>query len=206
MMTQSATNQAIEFHFDFASPFGYFAAHQIDDLAARHGRSVQWRPLLLGAVFKETGARPLTDIPMKAGYARHDIQRTARRLGIPLQMPKPFPFASIAACRAFYWLDETDPEAAKALAKALYQEAFAKGGEISSPQAVVQVAAGLGHDAGQVEAALKDPEVKERLRVVVQSAIEREIFGSPFFLVDGEPFWGHDRMALLEAWLESGGW
>lgn len=205
-MTQDSTDKAIEFHFDFASPFGYFAAQQIDDLAARHGRSALWRPVLLGAVFKETGARPLTEIPMKAGYAKHDIQRTARRMGIPFQLPKPFPFASIAACRAFYWLDKADPDAAKGLAKALYHEAFAKGGEISSSQAVVQVAAGLGHDAGEVEAALKDSEVKERLRVVVQSAIEREIFGSPFFLVEGEPFWGHDRMDMLEAWLESGGW
>ncbi|TQV77965.1 2-hydroxychromene-2-carboxylate isomerase [Denitrobaculum tricleocarpae] len=205
-MIETKTTDVIEFHFDFASPFGYFAAQEIDGLAARHGRSAVWRPVLLGAVFKETGARPLTEIPMKAGYARHDIQRTARRMGIPFQMPSPFPFATIAACRAFYWLDALDPEAAKTLAKALYDEAFGKGGDISSAQSVVQVAAGLGHDAGQVEAALKDPEVKERLRAVVQSAIEREIFGSPFFIVDDEPFWGHDRMAMLEDWLQNGGW
>ncbi len=205
-MNQKKTTDVIEFHFDFASPFGYFAAQEIDSLAARHDRSAVWRPVLLGAVFKETGARPLTEIPMKAGYARHDIQRTARRMGLAFQMPSPFPFATIAACRAFYWLDALDPEAAKTLAKALYDEAFGKGGDISSAQSVVQVAAGLGHDAGQVEAALKDPEVKEQLRSVVKSAIEREIFGSPFFLVDGEPFWGHDRMAMLEDWLQSGGW
>ncbi len=205
-MTSNSLTSPIEFHFDFASPFGYFAAQEIDALAARYGREVIWRPLLLGAVFKETGARPLTDIPMKAGYARHDIQRTARRMGIAFQLPSPFPFASIAACRAFYWLDAIDPGAAKTLAKALYHEAFGKGGEISAAQSVVQIAEGLGHDAGQVGAALKNPEVKERLRAVVQTAIEREIFGSPFFIVDGEPFWGHDRMAMLEDWLKSGGW
>lgn len=205
-MTETSTKPVVEFHFDFASPFGYFAAQQIDDLAARQGRTALWRPVLLGAVFKETGARPLTEIPMKAGYARHDILRTARRMGLSFRMPDPFPFATIAACRAFYWLDAIDPEAARDLAKALYHEAFGKGGEIASAQAVTKVAAGLGHDASAVEAALKDPEVKERLRAVVQSAIDREIFGSPFFIVDGEAFWGHDRMAMLEAWLESGGW
>lgn len=205
-MTENSTNPVVEFHFDFASPFGYFAAQQIDDLAARHGRTALWRPVLLGAVFKETGARPLTEIPMKAGYAKHDIQRTVRRMGLSFRMPEPFPFATIAACRAFYWLDAVDPEAAKVLAKALYHEAFGKGGEIASAQSVIKLAAGLGHDASEVEAALKDPEVKERLRAVVQSAIERGIFGSPFFIVDGEPFWGHDRMEMLEAWLESGGW
>ncbi|WP_282610771.1 2-hydroxychromene-2-carboxylate isomerase [Pelagibius sp. Alg239-R121] len=205
-MTNATPNDPIEFHFDFSSPFGYFAAQQIDELAARHDRSVLWRPLLLGAVFKETGVRPMTSIPMKAGYAAHDLKRTARRYGFAWTMPESFPFSSIAACRAFYWLDGRDPDAAKDLAKALYREAFAEGREIATSQAVVTVAARLGHDAETVDAALKNPDVKERLRVAVQEAIDRKIFGSPFFLVGEEPFWGHDRMDMLEDWLESGGW
>lgn len=200
------TKDPIEFHFDFASPFGYFAAQQIDDLAERQGRKVVWRPFLLGAVFKETGGRPITSIPMKAAYAAHDLKRTARRHGIPWTMPEVFPFPSIAACRAFYWLDDRDPVAAKHLAKALYAEAFAAGRPISALPEVVAVAVRLGHDANEVENALKDPAVKDRLRSVVQAAIDREIFGSPFFVVDGEPFWGHDRLDMMEDWINSGGW
>ncbi len=196
----------IEFHFDFASPFGYFAAQQIDELAERQGRDVSWRPFLLGAVFKETGGRPLTSIPMKSSYAAHDIKRTARRYNIPWTMPEVFPFPSMAACRAFYWLDERDPAAAKELAKALYAEAFEAGRSIAALPDVVAVAARLGHDPEEVEMATKDPAIKSRLRTVVQSAIDREIFGSPFFIVDGEAFWGHDRMGMLEDWLETGGW
>ena len=205
-MTSAIQNDPIEFHFDFSSPFGYFAAQQIDELAARCGRSVAWRPFLLGAVFKETGGRPITSIPMKAGYAAHDLKRTARRCGIPWTMPEVFPFPSIAACRAFYWLNARDPGAAKTLAMALYDQAFAVGRPIAALPEVVAVAARLGHDAEEVAAALKDPAVKEQLKAVVQEAIDREIFGSPFFLVDGEPFWGHDRMEMLESWLKTGGW
>lgn len=200
------TKDPIEFYFDFSSPFGYFAAQHIDDLAVRQGREVLWRPFLLGALFKETGGRPITTIPMKAAYSAHDLARTARRYGFPWTMPEVFPFPSIAACRAFYWLDERDPAAAKELAKALFKEAFAAGRPIAALPEVVAVAVGLGHEAEEIEAAAKTPEIKDRLRVIVQSAIDREIFGSPFFLVDGEPFWGHDRLGMLEDWLETGGW
>jgi 2-hydroxychromene-2-carboxylate isomerase len=55
----------LDFYFDFASPYGYLASTQIDALAGRYGRTVAWRPIVLGAAFKETGARPLTQTPLK---------------------------------------------------------------------------------------------------------------------------------------------
>ena len=62
----------IDFYFDFSSPYGYFAAEKIDALAAQHGRGVNWRPILLGAVFKVNGQQPLANIPLKGDYAAHD--------------------------------------------------------------------------------------------------------------------------------------
>jgi hypothetical protein len=79
--------QAVEFYFDFSSPYGYFAAAKIDALAARHGRSTIWRPILLGAVFKITGQQPLTTIPLKGSYAVHDLKRSARWFELPFRMP-----------------------------------------------------------------------------------------------------------------------
>jgi 2-hydroxychromene-2-carboxylate isomerase len=55
-------------------------------------------------------------------------------------------------------------------------------------------------------AALADPAVKARLRAEVDAAIARGVFGSPYFVVDGEPFWGHDRLDQVERWLATGGW
>jgi 2-hydroxychromene-2-carboxylate isomerase len=92
----------IDFYFDFSSPYGYLAAEQIDALGARHGRDVVWRPILLGVVFQQTGGQPLLNIPLKGGYARHDLARSARLLGLPFKLPDSFPFMSVAACRAYY--------------------------------------------------------------------------------------------------------
>jgi len=194
------------FYFDFSSPYGYLAAQRIDEVAERQGRTVAWRPFLLGVVFKQTRAEPLLNLPLKGDYARHDIARTARRLGVPFVLPQSFPFMAVASSRAFYWLHDQDPKAAWALAKALYHKAFGEGGDISRPEAVAEVAAGQGVDRDALLAALQDPAVKDRLKREVDAAVQAGAFGSPFFLVDGEPFWGVDRLPDVEAWLESGGW
>lgn len=196
----------IDFYFDFSSPYGYLAAEQIDALAAKHGRAVAWRPILLGVVFQQTGGQPLLNIPLKGGYARHDLARSARLLDLPFKLPEPFPFMSVAACRAFYWLQEDDPEGAVALAKTLYRAAFGKGGRIDSNEAVVQAATSAGIDGDELAAALNDPAVKQKLRDEVSQAISKGVFGSPLIVVDGEPFWGHDRLDQVDLWLQRGGW
>ncbi|MFQ6017366.1 MAG: 2-hydroxychromene-2-carboxylate isomerase [Kiloniellaceae bacterium] len=196
----------IEFYFDFSSPYGYLAAHRIGDIAAQHGRAVAWKPFLLGVVFKTTGQRPVVEVPMKGDYAVHDLARSARLLDVPFTLPEPFPFMSVAACRASYWLMDQDAGAAEELIMALYHAAFGAGRDISGAPTVAEVAAGLGHDEDQVLAALGDPAVKARLKTEVGAAIEKGVFGSPFMIVDGEPFWGHDRLDEVGIWLETGGW
>jgi len=110
----------IDFYFDFSSPYGYLASTRIDDLAARHGRSVTWRPILLGAVFKITGQQPLPTIPLKGSYAAHDLARSARLLKVPFKLPTKFPIGATAPSRAFYWVSDKDPTLARKLAQALY--------------------------------------------------------------------------------------
>ena len=137
---------AIEFYFDFSSPYGYLAAQRIDEVVAEYGREVAWKPFLLGALFKTTGSQPLLEIPMKGDYARRDLARGARLYEIPFVLPETFPFMSVAACRATYWLGERDAEAAKALAAALFDAVFGAGQSISRPEEVAAIAAELGHD------------------------------------------------------------
>ena len=197
---------AIEFWFDFSSPYGYLAAQRIDDVAARHSRGVAWRPFLLGAIFKTTGQQPLPHIPLKGDYVERDLPRSARHLGVPFVVPSPFPYMSAAAARAVYWLEDQDPAKAGVLAKALFDASFGEGRDISGAGAVVEIAAGIGIDAEALGAALKDPSVKARLRAIVDEALEKKIFGSPIMVVDGEPFWGHDRLSDVDQWLETGGW
>lgn len=197
---------AIDFYFDFSSPYGYFAAAKIDALAAKHGRNTAWRPILLGAVFKVTGQQPLTTIPLKGSYATHDLKRSARWFELPFRMPSRFPVPTQAACRVYYWLYDRDPDAAKTLALALYRAYFVEDRDISNPEVTANVAARLGHDKEAITHAINDPAVKERLKTEIDAAVERGVFGSPYIVIDGEPFWGSDRLPQIEQWLARGPW
>jgi 2-hydroxychromene-2-carboxylate isomerase len=196
----------IDFYFDFSSPYGYLASTRIDALAARHGRSVVWRPHLLGAVFKINDQRPLASIPLKNDYTARDLARTARLLNVPFKLPTKFPVGATAPSRAFYWVSDRDPVLAKSLAQAFYYAYFAEDRDISSPEVSANIAAKVGVDRAALLQALEDPSVKERLRTEVDAAIARGVFGSPYIIVDGEPFWGSDRLDQVEKWLETGGW
>jgi 2-hydroxychromene-2-carboxylate isomerase len=94
---------------------------------------------------------------------------------------------------------------ARQLAKALYKAYFAEDIDIGPEATVVEIAKSIGIDGAALAAALEDPAVKERVKKEVDAAIAKEVFGSPFFIVDGEPFWGVDRLNMLEQWLQQTG-
>jgi 2-hydroxychromene-2-carboxylate isomerase len=194
----------IDFYFDYSSPYGYFGAMKIDAIAAKHGREVNWKPILLGAVFKVTGAQPLPSLPLKGDYARRDIERSGRFHDIPIKQPSKFPIASVAPARAFYWLSERDPALARKLAKSLFRAYFIEDRDISSPEVTADVAATLGLQRDEVLAGMSAPAVKERLKSETDAAIKRGVFGSPYVVIDDEPFWGVDRFDQVERWLSQG--
>jgi 2-hydroxychromene-2-carboxylate isomerase len=196
----------IDFYFEFASPYGYLASTQIDAIGARHGRAVAWHPIMLGAAFKETGAKPLTQTPLKGPYLLHDAPRFARLLGVPFTAPPVMPANSLAASRACIWLEADDPALARRLAQAVLHAHWGEGHDISAPEQVAEIAAALGIGRDALLAAVADPAIKERLKRSTAAAIERGVFGSPFVFVDGEPFWGADRLPQIDAWLAQGGW
>ncbi|MBL8839267.1 MAG: 2-hydroxychromene-2-carboxylate isomerase [Alphaproteobacteria bacterium] len=198
--------QPVEFWFDFSSPYGYLAAQRIDAIAARHGRDVAWKPFLLGVAFKIAGTAPLLDVPLKGAYSKHDFARSARLLGVSFKLPASFPFSGVAASRAFYWLDGRDPALAVRFAKAAYHEAFGEGRDIVGAERVAAIAETLGIARADTLAALNDPAVKERLKREVDAGIAKGVFGSPYIIVDGEPFWGSDRLDQVDRWLATGGW
>lgn len=196
---------AIDFYFDFTSPYGYFAAQKIDQLGAAYGRAVEWHPMLLGVVFKTTGAAPLPQVPLKGPYSMHDFERSARFHGIDYRQPQPFPIATQATARAMLWLQEQyGKQRAIDFAKAAYRAYFVDGVQIGDAANVVQIAAEQGADAATLAEALGGAPLKERLKAEVEQAIARGVFGSPFMIVDGESFWGFDRFGQLEAYLRDG--
>lgn len=196
----------IDFYFDYSSPYGYFASARIDAIAAKHGRSVNWHPILLGAVFKVTGGAPLPSLPLKSDYASRDIPRCARAFNLPFKFPSKFPIGTQAAARMTVWAQGIDPARAKTLATKLYTAYFVDDRDITNPEVCGDVAAVCGYDRVQAMAALNDQVVKDKLKSEMDEAMARKVFGSPYFIIDGEPFWGADRLDHVERWLATGGW
>jgi len=194
----------IEFYFDFSSPYSYLASEQIESLAARYGRAVAFKPTLLGAVFRVWGGRPLTDIPIKGDYSRHDFARSARFANVPFQMPEPFPIATIQAARACLVLQQQRPDLVAPFVHAAFRAYFAQGRNIGETHVLHEVLAQCGADAHSVLEATAQPQIKERLKAAVDESMARGVFGAPFIFVDGEPFWGNDRLPQIERWLASG--
>jgi 2-hydroxychromene-2-carboxylate isomerase len=195
----------IAFYFDFSSPYSYIASEWIEALAARHGRTVDWHAMLLGASFQVTDIRTPVSYPLKREYTLRDFERSARFAGVPLKMPETFPIATQNAARVFWWLHDSDgADRAVAWARHALRALFARGVNLSDAAALRGLCAEFGLDAAQAESAWNDPQRKARLKAVNDAAIAVGVFGAPFFVIDGEPFWGNDRRPQIERWLESG--
>lgn len=195
----------IDFYFDFTSPYGYLMSEKIEALAERFGRKTRWHPVLLGLIFKATGSHPPVDVPLKSPYTLRDFQRSARFLDVAYRHPSRFPLPTQAAARTFYWLHDRDCALARQFAHAAFRALFTEDRDISSPETVVQIATTLGVDAAELTAALASPELKARLPQVCELAMARGVFGSPFVIIDDEPFFGVDRLPQIEQWLVTGG-
>lgn len=195
----------LDFYFDFSSPYGYLASESIDALAERHGRAVVWHPVLLGVVFKSTGSVPLAQIPLKGAYSLHDFARSARYLGVDYRQPSEFPIATHHAARAFYWLADRDAALARTFVRACYRAYFVEDRNISLPEVLHDLARSLSLDPAQLSDAVNAPAYRERLKSETDLAMQCGVFGSPYFIVDGEPFWGVDRLPQLDKWLSEGG-
>lgn len=190
------------FYFDFSSPYSYFAAQKVDQTLEACERECVWKPFMLGALFKVTGSQPLTGVPMKGDYCRHDWGRLGKMTDTPWTMPDPFPIPTQAAARTFYWIDDQDPALAKRFALAAFDTYFGQGTSIMAPEVVVGIADRLGADGDALKAALGDDAIKQRLKDETNAAIDAGVFGAPFIIVDGEPFWGNDRMWMIKRWLK----
>ncbi len=198
-------SEPIEFYFDFSSPYAYLASERVDDLAAKHGRKVKWRPMLLGVVIQKTGLTLLLDVPIKGEYSMRDILRSARYYDVTFNFPAKFPVSAVTPSRAYYWLHGQDCQKARDFAHAAFRAYWVDGRDISDMAVVLDIAVALGVDRDALSAGMVTPEIKERLKFETDTALAKGMCGAPYFVVDGEPFWGADRLRQVEKWLQTGG-
>lgn len=193
----SSGSEPMRFWFDFASPYAYYAMPGISALAERYGRQIEWRPTLLWAVFKAQGIAAPLDAPSRKAYLFADIDRSAAFYGAPLAKPVKIPFSSHLPGRLFYGLTAETPAAATDFVRAVLERFFARGEEITSLQALQEVMASLDFDPARTEALIAAG--RDALESAVKEAVADGVIGSPFTIIDGEGFFGADRLPQI-AW------
>jgi len=179
------------FFYDLGSPFAYLTSERIDDLFVE---PVEWQPVSLGAIFKLTGRSSWAvgdQRRREEGVA--DVEERASRYGLPaVRWPDPWPSNYLMAMRAATHAQRLGRE--REFARATFRHAFAEGHDLAQPENVLEAAAKPGLDPSEVEAATQDPEGKQLLREATDRARELGVFGVPTVAVDGELFWGDDRL------------
>jgi len=201
-------SKSLDFYFDFSSPYGYLASTRIEAIAGKHDRSVNWHPVLLGAIFKVSGQAPLTSYPLKGDYALHDFNRAAREHNTPYKHPEKFPVGAVAASRACCWLrtSEENQDKLTPFVHGVFKAYYVEGRDITQVDEVLAIATQLGIDKDALSEALGDQSIKDALRESIESAMAIGVFGSPTTVIDGELFWGSDRLEQIDRWLQRGGW
>jgi 2-hydroxychromene-2-carboxylate isomerase len=204
-MAEPAPVAPIDFWFDFSSPYSYIASEWIDALAARHGRTVRRHAILLGATFQAAELKSPVSYPIKREYSLHDFARSARFHGLAYTLPPVFPIPTQNAARVFWWLADTQGDAAASnWAREGLRAVFTRGVALHEPAALKAFAAEQGLEADAAEAVWNDAAWKARLKRANDEAVAAGVFGAPFFRIDGEPFWGNDRQPQMERWLAQG--
>ncbi len=197
------TGRVVEAFWDYSSPFAYLGMSQVDEVARRAGATVVSRPMLLGGLFKAIGQ---VNVPMaswsaeRQAYVMADMPRWAAYWGVPFSFPTRFPMNSVKALRATL---AAPASLQRALRDAIFRAYWAEDRDISDDAVLAELLAGAGADADQVLAATQAPEVKAELIAATQLAVDRGVFGAPTFIVEGELYWGQDRLQLVDERLRS---
>lgn len=195
-------SKTVEFFFDLGSPASYLAWTQLPRLCAEHGARLVLRPMLLGGVFQATGNSSPAMIPAKGRYFAGDLQRYARRYGVPLRFSEHFPINTLQLMRAAVGVQLRQPERFEDWLAAMYQAMWAEGRNLGDPQVVAQVLGEAGFEAGGFDALVSDPEVKAALKDATEEAVARGVFGAPSCFVGDEMFFGQDRLEFVVEALE----
>lgn len=197
----------LEFFYDLNSPYSYLAQTQLGRLREETGAELVLKPMLLGAVHKESGARPATEVPAKERYMWRDLRLWADHYGVPMRSPDPFPFRTLKTMRAAVWSRERGgPSALEAFTREAFKLYWEEGGapkgmtEADEDAALSEVARRIGQEPRQLLEGAAAAEVKEALKAATTEALERGVFGAPTFFVNGEEmYWGNDRLHFAEA-------
>ncbi|MBE0489727.1 MAG: 2-hydroxychromene-2-carboxylate isomerase, partial [Halomonas sp.] len=188
----------ITYYYTHVSPWSYLGHARLGEIAARHGATIDYMPITLGAIFPRTGGQPLAKrAPARQAYRMAELRRWPRRLGLPLNVePKHFPTDDRPAARLALAAKARGHDIAD-LSLALMRACWVEERDIAEASTLREIADTVGLDGQALLAEAEGPEAQARLDENCRLALVEGCFGAPWYSVDGEPFWGQDRLELV---------
>lgn len=193
----------VQIWYDVVCPYAYLGSTRIERVARDAGAAVSWEPFLLGGVFRALGVPDDLAGSMPEPKRRHnarDLARWADWFGVPLEVPAAHPRRTVLAMRAIL----AAGEGRAAATHALYRAYWVEGADVSKPSVVREALDGAGLDGAACVERASAPSIKDELRRRTDRAVELGVFGAPTFFVNGEPFWGQDRLDFVARALAAG--
>ena len=197
------SGQQVEFFFDVGSPASYLAWTQLGAIVRDTGATVIYQPMLLGGVFQATGNASPATVPAKGDYTFVDLQRYARRYGVPMARNPNFPINTLPYMRAITGMQMHHAERLEHFTNTVFEALWVHALNFNDPAVAGATLAEAGYPPELVQGLIADPQVKARLKAVTDVAVERGVFGAPTIFVGGEIFWGQDRLDWVKEALQA---
>ena len=191
--------KTVDFYFTTISPYSYFAAAPFREMAARTGAEARYKPVNIMALFAFGGAKPLAERPEPARrYRMLELKRWRAYRGVPLNLePKYFPTNPTLSCKVIVAAAAEGRDVAP-LTEALLRACWAEEKDVGDPATVAAIAGDCGLDGAALLEAAESAAVESAFQANTDEAIGHGAWGVPSFVVDGELFWGQDRLEFVE--------
>lgn len=198
-------SRTIDYYFTLASPWAFLGHTPFVDIARQHGVTINYRPVDLGEVFPHTGGLPLPKRhPARQKYRILELQRWREARGVALKInPKHWPFPATTANRTIIAVAQTGDDPGRYTQRA-FEGVWVKDEDLGQDDTLVALLNECGHDGAKMLASAKSDTVGAIYAKSAEDAVAGNIIGSPCYVLDGEVFWGQDRLGLLESALKSG--
>ncbi len=189
-------SKSVEFFYDYSSPFSYLADCQLPAIATRRGAQINYRPAILGVLIVESGNQAPPTVPAKMKYMNADMRRWATRLNVPFVPNPAFPVRSITLMRAA--LIAQDTGVFQRFHETMWRAMWNEAANLADPEVLTEVLARADLDAAEIMRGTQNDAIKARLKANCDEALARGAFGLPTFFVDGEMFFGNDRLEFVD--------
>jgi 2-hydroxychromene-2-carboxylate isomerase len=199
-------SKTIQYFFAPQSPYVYLGHERLLRLAAQYGAMIEPKPFDIGAVFAESGGLPLAKrAPQRQAYRLQELERWSQHLGLPMNLhPKFFPVDQTPASLLLIAAREQGgADQALELATAITRAVWAEERNIADPATLEQLAGDAGFDGAALLAASQTPETRQKYEGFTKEALDAGVFGAPWYVVDGQGFWGQDRLDFVERLLQT---